>query len=242
MKKTPKRGIILIIIVAMLSYGIALYFGSYHIAGESAEKVMKEPAEGIEVVDTGKSVSFIPEDPDTGLILYPGARVAYTAYAPIMELCARQGILTVIVRMPINFAFSDIDAANRIMEEYPQIDSWYLAGHSLGGAMACNYASRNQDKLQGLILLAAYSADDISDASIRTLSIVGERDGVINKDKLENRKQLLPNLSELVIEGGNHSGFADYKLQAGDQPSTIGAGTQWEITANGIVDFIQSGK
>lgn len=47
--------------------------------------------------------------------------------------------------MPRNLAVLDVNAADGITEQYPDIDVWYLGGHSLGGAMAANYAANRNN-------------------------------------------------------------------------------------------------
>lgn len=71
-----------------------------------------------------------------GLLFYLGGKVEYTAYSPLMRACAEQGILCVLVKMPCNLAILDMNAADGIAVQYPEIEDWYIGGHSLGGAMA----------------------------------------------------------------------------------------------------------
>ena len=40
-------------------------------------------------------------------------------------------------------------AADKIINDFPEIEQWYIAGHSLGGAMASSYASEHKDKIDG---------------------------------------------------------------------------------------------
>jgi hypothetical protein len=53
------------------------------------------------------------------------------------------------------------------------------------------------------------------------LSLLGENDEVLNKDKYESNKKNLPNLTEYTIKGGIHSYFGDYGIQKGDGTPTI---------------------
>ena len=34
------------------------------------------------------------------------------------------------------------------MDKYPNIKHWYICGHSMGGAMASSYVSKNKDKVE----------------------------------------------------------------------------------------------
>ena len=57
---------------------------------------------------------------ETGLVFYPGAKVEYTAYAPLMRDLAARGYLAVAVEMPFNFAFFGIDAADGCAQRFPR--------------------------------------------------------------------------------------------------------------------------
>ena len=68
------------------------------------------------------------------------------------------------------------------------------------------------------------------------LSIVGSLDGVLKS--YEESKKYLPNsFKEVWIDGGNHSGFANYGEQAGDNKATISKEEQQELTVEAIVEF-----
>lgn len=49
--------------------------------------------------------------------------------------------------MPFKMAIFNKNAANKIIENYPNIKHWYLCGHSMGGAMASSYVSKIKIKL-----------------------------------------------------------------------------------------------
>lgn len=87
----------------------------------------------MQIEQDGNIVSFSPQEPTVGMIFYPGGKVQCEAYAPLMLACAQRGIFCVLVRMPGNLAVLHPDAADGIPEKYPQIESWYIGGHSLGG-------------------------------------------------------------------------------------------------------------
>jgi len=231
-------GTILTVIV-LICIGFALYVGSYYRADEAAAQAMA-PADGISVEKTdGDTIVFSPSQPKAGLIFYPGGKVEYTAYAPLMRACAERGILCVLVKMPFNLAVLDVNAADGIAERFPKIGSWYIGGHSLGGAMAASYAVGHADELDGLILLAAYSTEDLTESGLTVCSIYGLEDGVMNKKKYDaNRANLPDDAEELVIDGGCHAGFGSYGPQAGDGTPTISGEEQIIQTAERIADFV----
>ena len=173
--------------------------------------------------------------PAAGLIFYPGGKVQAEAYAPLMEACAERGILCVLMRMPGNLAVLDPNAADGIAAEYPEVTDWYLGGHSLGGAMAASCAAKHAEDYAGLVLLAAYSTEDLRGSGLRVLSVVGTEDGVLNREKYEQCRENLPaDARELVIEGGCHAYFGCYGAQRGDGTATIGNREQIERTADAI--------
>ena len=107
--------------------------------------------------------------------------------------------------------------------------------------MAAQYASKHTDQLQGVILLAAYSTQDISRTKLAVLTIYGSKDGVLNRAHLAKYKKNLPVTSQQTVEipGGNHARFGDYGLQKGDGTATISRANQQSQTAAAIVGFIR---
>ena len=89
----------------------------------------------------------------TGLIIYPGGAVDPRAYAPAAQTLAAMGFTVVIVPMPGNFAFSAFERANVMIESEPSIESWFLGGHSAGGAAAIMYAARTEVQIDGMFLV-----------------------------------------------------------------------------------------
>lgn len=183
--------------------------------------------------------AFIPPDPVAGFIFYPGGKVEYTAYKPLMIACAQRGILCVLVEMPFNLAVLGVDRADGIAEKFPQIEKWAIGGHSLGGSMAATYIEANADVFEDLVLLGAYSTADLSSLDIDVLSIYGSNDSVMNKEKYDEYKPNLPqDTEEFVIRGGNHAGFGMYGFQEGDSKATITNEEQINITAEKIAEHI----
>lgn len=212
-------GMIILSIVA----GCAFYVSDYYRALPEALAVVAEPAEGIIVAEEKNDrIVFEPEDAKAGLIFYPGGKVQYEAYAPLMEALAEEGILCVLLHMPANLAVLDMNAAEGITEEYPDIEKWYIGGHSLGGSMAASYAAKNVEELEGVILLASYSTAALQDSGLDVVSIYGSNDRVLNLEKYDKYRENLPeNFKEEVIEGGNHAYFGKYGFQEGDGDANI---------------------
>lgn len=184
-------------------------------------------------------IVYKPETPKAGLIFYPGGKVDYTAYEPLMAACASKGILCILIEMPFNLAVLDINAADGIQEQYPDMEHWYIGGHSLGGSMAASYLAEHSADFEGLILLGSYSTADLSDASLDVLSVYGSEDMVLNREKYDDNKPNLPkDFTEIIIEGGCHAYFGMYGEQEGDGIPTISNIEQIEQTMDAILKFV----
>jgi len=188
-------------------------------------------------------LTFAPaEGAARGLIVYPGGRVDPRAYAPVAQAIASSGFQVVIVPMPLNLAVFAPGSARAVMAEYPQIDAWFIGGHSLGGAMAANYVARNPDCCAGLILWAAYPAesDDLSQRqTLPVLSVYGTLDGLATRDKIQDSQLLLPPDSRFVpIAGGNHAQFGWYGPQEGDNPATLAHTEQMRQIVDATLQFM----
>lgn len=103
--------------------------------------------------------------------------------------------------------------------------------------MAAGFSAEHESELSGLILLAAYPTDALD--TLPVLSLYGSEDGVLNRGKYENSISLASNLTEYVIEGGNHAGFGNYGAQKGDGKADISQEEQWQETVDYILNFMR---
>jgi len=228
----------LVLIVILVLAGVAaLYAGDYYHADEEAIMACQSSDTVTVTYVSGGQYDFVPENPQAGIIFYPGGKVEYTAYAPLMQKLAEEDILCIVPKMPLNLAVLDVDAAEDIMKQYPEITDWYIGGHSLGGSMAANYAADHADELEGLILLAAYSTVDLTGSGLEVFSVYGSEDKVLNMEKYEEYRSNLPeDVYELIIEGGNHAGFGSYGAQEGDGEAAISSSEQIEMAVEFFVN------
>ena len=162
--------------------------------------------------------------PAAGYVLYPGGRVDARSYAPAARALARAGYLAVIVPMPLNLAVFGADRADGVLAAFPSVRVWAIGGHSLGGAMAAQYANRHRTAVRGLDLWAAYPAarEDLRPSGLQVLSQFGTRDGVATPATVTAaRPRLPPDADFRAIAGGNHAQFGWYGPQPGDGTATI---------------------
>lgn len=240
--KRKKILIISVIAAAIVSViaGCTVYLLDYYPAEDYIEQAL-ESSDYASVVNYGDGViAFEPwEEPVAGLIFYPGGKVEYTSYAPLMQFLADKGVLCLLVKMPFNLAVFGKNAAFGLQERYPQIERWYIGGHSLGGVMAASYVSEHSEDFEGLILLGAYSTADLSGTGLNVMSAYGSEDGIMNMKKYEKCRSNLPeDFSEYVIDNGNHANFGGYGDQTGDGVSNIDTNTQSSLTAEFIYEKI----
>jgi len=233
MKRKTKRIRIAIIVTVSLFLlifgGFYIYTLDYYRADQEAKDVI-ELSDNVEI-DNKLTIFYPNNDNQTnvGLIFYPGGKVEAAAYAPLLESLAQNGITCVLIEMPFNLAVFNINAADKIYNEFPDITSWYISGHSLGGAMASSYVDKHRSKLDGLILLGAYP---INDSELPTLVIYGGEDVNLDLTKIANVKD------KIEITGGNHAYFGNYGEQAGDGRASITRTEQQAITVQAIIEFI----
>lgn len=239
MGKGRKRILLTMITLLAFVLGCGIYAGDYY---RAENDVLAAPA-NVSIDIREDSIVFEPEAVDAGLIFYPGGKVEFTAYAPLMTKLAQENIICVLLKMPLNLAVLDVDAAEGIQEQYPEVEQWYLAGHSLGGSMAAAYAKKNTDDYRGLVLLASYATNDLSETGLKVCSLYGDRDHVLNMENYQAYRSNLPqDTLELVLEGGNHAGFGSYGPQKGDGTSALKSGEQIQWTADRILEFILNGN
>ena len=230
MKKMMKRiGIILAVLVVVMAGVFYIYTMDYYRASDYVDDIISNSTMRIE--EDGKLTYIYPENPKSeGIIFYPGGKVEAIAYMPLLLQLAEEGYTTVLVEMPFNLAVFNVNGANKVLESNSEIDSWYLAGHSLGGAMASSYTEENYDRLEGLILLGSYP---VNEAPIETLAIYGTYDVKLDLEKVRT--------ADVVYEivDGNHAWFGDYGEQEGDGQALISHEEQQAEAVEEIVDFIE---
>jgi pimeloyl-ACP methyl ester carboxylesterase len=224
--------------------------GAFVVWGETPARPMPEALAALQsdtqvTVNTGKWLVFTPaaSQPTTGFIIYPGGRVDYRAYAPQAHAIAAQGYLVVIVRMPLNLAVLDPAAAAEVIAAHPEIKTWAVGGHSLGGSMAAHFAHSHPEAVQGLVLWASYPAgsDDLSESNLKVGSISGTLDGLSTPDKIAASHALLPTDTVWIpISGGDHAQFGWYGPQAGDNPASISRAEQQAQLVQATVDFLSA--
>lgn len=221
--------------ILILLAGVLIYFSVYYHAGEKARSSLRGN-EQVSVREVEGGYFFDGPSEDRAIVFYPGAKVEYTAYAPLMLKLSEAGFDCFLAKMPFNFALLGGDKAELFMSAF-SYDEWIMAGHSMGGLVAAGYASKHPERVGGIILLAAYTTAETDD-SIRLLSVYGTEDGCLEKGVYNENKANWPeHAKEFVIVGGSHAQFADYGAQRGDGTPKISEEEQQELTVRAVVGF-----
>lgn len=235
MKK--KKRIFILIIAVLIIIGSGVYLGTYYHAVDVENDLTT--SDTVQVKDFNQGIFFDGPGTTDALIFYPGAKVDTAAYAPLMRKLAENGVDCFLVDMPFHMAFFGINRAETIIDTY-DYDSWYLGGHSLGGAMIASFAAKHTDQIDGLLLLASYTTKDLSDTDLSVVTVYGSEDGVLNRKNLEKGEKLLPeNHVTKCIEGGNHAQFGSYGAQKGDGTAAISAEAQIDETVDVFLNNIR---
>ena len=241
MKQIRKKQIIIVSVVLLLVAACVCYVQDYYRSDEIAQQYLAESG-SIKIEETENGLFLDGPGMENALIFYPGAKVEYTAYVPLLCQVAENGMDVFLVKMPCNFAFLGKNSADDILENY-EYSYWFLGGHSLGGAMAAAYVAEHRDSLDGLILLAAYPTKSLQAEGLSVLSLYGSEDGVLNMDKVEQGRKYMPTAyTEICIQGGNHAQFGNYGVQKKDGVATITREEQQSQAVTEISKMIKYNK
>ncbi len=250
LNKNEKHVILLMSVVITISLAIFVwltYANDYYKATDTAKKAMLGSAtievvekDGYYIFSKTPLSSYLGKGEGKGIIFYPGGKVEETAYAPMLSEFAKEGYEVYLVKMPAKLAIFGMNAAEDIFEDAPHIKDWIMMGHSLGGAMAASFSASHDEEVESLVLLAAYSTEDLNGLDLDVFSFYGTEDKVLNMEKYEEYYSNLPeDVVEEVIEGGNHANYAHYGAQEGDGEASITREEQQEC----VLDvFLSVGK
>ena len=245
---TRLRRALLLIVVGLLGYGIAwaqpFVFRPALVPGQDAITDAASARARVSLDDVGGRVlSIRPEtsDGDLLLVLYPGGLVRPQAYEWLGRALAEQSVQTVIPEFFADLAVTGKDRADALIAHYAAGRTVVIGGHSLGGAMAADYASRHADKLSGLILLAAYPAGgiDLTGTTFASLALMGENDQVAAASAVRGGlAQLSPTSILEVIPGSVHAFFGRYGPQAGDGMPSVDRASAEQAIIERVVAYL----
>ncbi|WP_458121506.1 alpha/beta fold hydrolase [Paenibacillus sp. Z6-24] len=232
-----------ILIVLLILGGLAAWYllTPYGPTGE-AEQALTAQQQGVTVHTTENWIEFdAAKSTGNSLIFYPGARVKPESYSLFARDLAAAGHSVYIMKFPFNFAFTKANAADAVISSHPD-EKFIIGGHSLGGIFASRYAVNHQDRIAGVFFLASYPDQNgnLANMGLPVMSITGSEDSVLQKDKYEASRSLLPaDTAYYSVRGGNHGQFGSYGEQKGDQPAKVSAEEQRAQTVNALLSWMK---
>lgn len=242
--KTIKRNKLYWLLLLPVLY-VFYYLNTSYPAMDEALKSLENTAT-VTVTEEGEWYKFEPAGTSgtdrIGLIFYPGGKVAPESYSPMLKQLAEQGYVCYLVKMPFNLAVFDPNRGTKIIAENPEIKHWTIGGHSLGGAMAAQFVKKNPDAAEGIFFLAAYpvKSTDLSQSAISSLSLYGEKDGLVLLEEIEKHRLLLPkNQTIQIIEGGNHGQFGWYGIQKDDKEAAVSREIQQMAVIKQLTNWLE---
>ena len=231
--------VLTVLTIIGIAIGLIALLSRYNKADKSSieEYVKEQNVQRVQFTDN--ILLFSGSENKSALIFYPGSNIEYNAYEPLMAACAKRGIMSILVKMPLNKAIFNLNIAKKIKQYFPDIKTWYVGGHSLGGMSAAIHAAKYPDEYTGLIILASYSPKDLTKTNLKVLSIYGTKDMIMNRISYNKYKKNLPkDFTEFIIEDGIHRYFGMYGFPENQPFIKINNVEQIELTADKIKEFV----
>ena len=242
--KTKKKKIIFIALIPVfvavlllatyIVYSLAHTSKALHTLGEyqaiySDLTITQDPEGAISLLLSDESkVNHI------GIIFYQGASVEPLAYVPLLSGIAEAGYTVYAPQFPCGMAVFDADAAKEVMAQHPEIEAWYIAGHSMGGKYASKYALTADSSLMGVISISSPVDENLADTELPLLMLYGDLDGLYHG--VEPDDALPKDTTVCCMDGANHAQFGDYGHQLFDNEASISPEKQ---RANGITCILE---
>lgn len=225
-------------LVLLLVAGILIY-SQVGVMGAEADPLAEARANpGLAITENQTAVILTPVAGDTGrgLVFIPGAKVDALGYVATFEdTVVDDGVTVVITRPWLNLAFFDPRPLSTFTDLAPDVSSWAVGGHSLGGVRACQLAG----DADALVLFASYCANDLSGSGLPVLSLSGSEDGLSTPQKIADAAKELPADAVFVeIPGASHASFGAYGPQPGDGTPTADPAEVDRVIAEQLAAFL----
>ena len=211
-----------------------------------SSKPMPEALESLKLAEeTDDYYLFTAENPtsDTCYIYYPGGLVNAEAYAPYTADVAKAGVHTFLLRLTLDMAMMDVDAANDAKQsEFAKANcrNFVLGGHSLGGIGIALYGENNKD--DGLLFISSYAHKEnlVNNHPQPVMVVYGANDLLSTEAEIMEAKGNLPESAQYVkIEGGNHAQMGYYGPQNNDGEATISRAEQQRVLVEKTVEIVR---
>jgi dienelactone hydrolase len=181
----------------------------------------------------------------TALVFYGGAMCDAQSYAPMAHEIAQAGFMMVLVKMPGDISMKAPERAEVVINAFPEITTWVMGGHSMGGISACQFAKEHLDTITAVVLWASWpsSQNRIDQTDLKALSISATNDGIYPPKIIKQSRAMLPaDTVYVIIEGGNHQQFGWFTgdFKPFDGTATISRDNQMAQIVAATVSFLES--
>lgn len=225
-------------LVVLLVVGILVYTQVGVMGAEPGPLAEARANPALTITDDGAGIVLSPATGATGqgLVFIPGAKVEAEGYiATFADTVVDDGVTVVITRPWLNLAFFDPRPLSTFTDLAPDVSTWAVGGHSLGGVRACQLAG----DADALVLFASYCANDLSASGLPVLSLSGSEDGLSTPQKIADAKGELPATATFVeIPGASHASFGSYGPQPGDGTPTADPAEVDRVIAEQLAGFL----
>ena len=225
-------------LVVLLVVGILVYTQVGVMGAEPGPLAEARANPALTITDDGAGIVLSPATGATGqgLVFIPGAKVEAEGYiATFADTVVDDGVTVVITRPLLNLAFFDPRPLSTFTDLAPDVSTWAVGGHSLGGVRACQLAG----DADALVLFASYCANDLSASGLPVLSLSGSEDGLSTPQKIADAKGELPATATFVeIPGASHASFGSYGPQPGDGTPTTDPAEVDRVIAEQLAGFL----
>ena len=236
MKNKPfivKVLIVLGIFIGVLMLALTVYWTTSYTSLEAMDEAIETiETSDVTVEENFNSITFTVDDPIKNIIFIPGGLVYADAYSYLAYSLAVEGYNVTIAKAPFNLAILHPFIGRGFIDK--DLDN-VVIGHSLGGVVGSILSSGNEN-VQEVILLGSYPIQDLSDKDV--LYISAEHDIMMNMEEFEGSFELVNQVNQIDITGGNHAQFGWYGPQRGDGEAEMDTLTQQNLTKTYILNFI----
>ena len=223
--------VLILVIVLLLAWWALAYYN----------KAFDEAIVIADSMEFEENVYSFRSNSEVGFIIFSGAKADERSYAYMAKLLYDKGYNVFIPKVLFHMSVTGIRQGLDIIEGNPEVKSWILIGHSLGGVPVSRIASREPEGLEGVAFLASYLLTDLSEIAISAIRINAENDQIMNKERLDAHVDYLPKHSvSSVLMGANHKGFGAYDSVSRDGVATMTWKEQQEETVGQILDFFEA--
>ena len=183
-------------------------------------------------------------EPTVGVVFYAGNPVDYRDYGTLLTAIASAGYLVISPEFPLDTAALNVIAGEEYMKQYPDIQEWFLAGHSHGGGVSTVELALRPNLFKGLILIDSIIGVPVTQEGFPVLTFHATEDLAVPgyQHSILMAELAAADTTEVVIEGGNHAQFGDYGIQFNDGVAKISKEEQLDITIREILKFLKKNQ